>query len=333
MRVGREAAAGCRVAAEDRVRNRRTDRLDQGVPQGADLPVEPLALPGGETAGDREGGDGGDVEGAGADVALLAAAVQYGDGGVLSAEKQGSDAVRTADLVTGDRHRGEPGGGEVDRYLTEGLDRVGVQGDVELPCHVGQFTDRHDGADLVVGPHHGGEGDVLGVAGDGFAQSVRVDPSVCVDREVLDRGALVLAEPVDGVEDGVMLDGAGQDAGAVACRVGVAAGPVQALDREVVGLGAAGGEDDLAGAGAERFREGLAGLLDGAPGSAAGCVERGSVAGDAQLGGQRLCRLREHGGRRGVVEVSHGGDDSTWPPRWAWADGDAPPALPLASIV
>ena len=41
-------------------------------------------------------------------------------------------------------------------------------------------------------------------------------------------GALVLAEPVDGVEDGVVLDGAGEDPGA--CRVGVAAGPVQALE-------------------------------------------------------------------------------------------------------
>ena len=103
-----------------------------------------------------------------------------------------------------------------------------------------------------------------GLRGDGLAQGLGVDPPVGVDRQVLDRGALVLAEPVHGVEHGVVLDGAGQDTGAG--RVGVAAGPVQALDGEVVGLGAAGGEDDLAGAGAERLGEGLAGLLDRAAG-------------------------------------------------------------------
>jgi hypothetical protein len=40
------------------------------------------------------------------------------------------------------------------------------------------------------------------------------------------------------------------------------AGPVDALDREVVGLGAAGGEDHLAGPAAQRLRDRLAGLLD-----------------------------------------------------------------------
>ena len=219
-------------------------------------------------------------------MAFLAAAVQDGHGAVLAAQQQRADAVGAADLVAGDGHRGEAGGVEVDRDLTEGLHRVGMQRDAELLCHVGEFADRQDRADLVVGPHHGGQGDVVGVAGDGLTQSVRVDPAVRVDREVLDGGALVFAEPVDGVEDGVVFDGAGEDAGAG--RVGVAAGPVQALHGEVVGLGAAGGEDDLAGAGAEGLGEGFTGLLDGAPRSAAGGVEGGGVAGDAQLGGQCL---------------------------------------------
>ncbi len=310
------AALRCRVAAEDRVRHRRTDRVDQVVAQGADLAGEPLALLGGEAAGDREGGDGGDVEGAGADVAFLAAAVQDRYGAVLAAQEQRADAVGAADLVAGNRHRGEPGGSEVDRELTDRLDRVGVQRHVELGGHVGEFTDRHDRADLVVGPHHAGEGYVGGVAGDGLAQRLRMDAAVGVDRQVLDRGALVLAEPVDGVEDRVVLDGAGQDPGAG--RVGVAAGPVQALDGEVVGLRAAGGEDHLAGAGAEGFGEGLAGLLDGAPCAAAGRVEGGGVAGDAQVRGECLDCLGKHRGGRGVVEVSHGAADST---------GAVPPGL------
>ncbi len=160
---------------------------------------------------------------------------------------------------------------EGDGHLAEGLHGVGMQGNVELTCHVGEFTDRHDRADLVVGPHHGGQRHTAGVAGDGLAQSVWVDPAVRVDGEVLDIGALVLAEPVHGVEDGMVLDGAGEDADTG--RIGVPAGPVQALDGEVVGLGAAGGEHDLAGPGAERLGERLPGLLDRAPGSAAGRVE------------------------------------------------------------
>lgn len=140
---------------------------------------------------------------------------------MLTAEDQRADAVGSADLVAGDGHRGKAGGGEVHGDLTEGLDGVRVQRDCELGCRVGEFTDGQDRPDLVVRPHDGGEGHVVGVAGDGLAQGVRVDAAVGVDRQVLDGGALVFAEPVHGVEDRVVLDGAGEDAGAR--RVGVAA--------------------------------------------------------------------------------------------------------------
>lgn len=229
--------------------------------------------------------------------------------GPLAAEDQGADAVRAADLVTGDRHRGKAGGGEVDGDLAEGLDGVGVQRDAELRGDVGEFADRQDRADLVVGPHDRGQGDVVGVTGDRRAQGVGVDPAVRVDGEVLDGGALVFAEPVDGVEDGVVFDGARENPRP--CGVRVAPGPVQALHGEVVGLRAAGGEDDLTGPGAERLREGLAGFLDRAAGPAAGCVEGRGVAGGAEMRGECLDRLGEHRGGRGVVEVCHGDADST----------------------
>lgn len=159
-------------------------------------------------------------------MAFLAAAVQDGHRGVLPAEQQRADAVGAADLVAGNGHGGEPGGGEVDRELTESLDRVGMQRHVELGGRVGEFPDRHDRADLVVGPHHGGEGDVGGVAGDGLAQRLGVDPALGVDRQVLDGGALVLAEPVDGVEDRVVLDGlARPGCGPGRRRVGPSTGP------------------------------------------------------------------------------------------------------------
>lgn len=140
---------------------------------------------------------------------LLAAAVQHGYGGVLAAEQQGADAVRAADLVSGDGHGGESGRGEVHVELTEGLDGVRVHRNAELPRHRGQFGDRQHGADLVVGPHHGDQGDVVGVALDGLAQGVGVHPAVRIDGQVLDGGALVFGEPVHRVEHGVVLDGAG----------------------------------------------------------------------------------------------------------------------------
>ena len=68
----------------------------------------------------------------------------------------------------------------------------------------------------------------------------------------LDLGALVLGQPLHGVEHRVVLDRRGQHP-PPRPRVRRAARPVQALDREVVGLGAAAGEDDLAGPRAERL--------------------------------------------------------------------------------
>lgn len=271
MGVGREASGRIRVAAEHGVRHGPAHGGHEVVAQGAHAPGEPLAPLGRQPSGDREGGDGGHVQGAGAHMPLLAAAVQYGYGGVVTAEEQRADPERAADLVPADRHGGQSGAGEVDLQLTEGLDRVGVHGDGELGRHRRQFTDRHDGADLVVGPHHGDHRDVVGVAEDRLAQVFRVDAAVAVDREVVDGRALVFGEPVDGVQDGVVFDGAGEDPGAAGVRV--AAGPVEALHGEVVGLRAAGGEHHLAGACAEGVGEGFSGLLDGTAGPASGGVQ------------------------------------------------------------
>ena len=93
-------------------------------------------------------------------------------------------------------------------------------------------------------------------------------PAGLVDRQQLDLGALVLGEPVAAgrARRGARSRWRGSRR---AARVRVAARPEEALDREVVGLGAAGGEHDLAGPGAERRGDRLAGLLDDPPGTAA----------------------------------------------------------------
>ena len=110
-----------------------------------------------------------------------------------------------------------------------------------------------------------------------------------------------LLEPVQRVEHRVVLDRGGQDAGPA--RVGGAARPVDALERQVVGLGAAGGEDDLARAAVEGLRDGLAGLLDDASGAPPGGVQRARVADLEQVRRHRLDRCRHHRRGGGVVEV------------------------------
>lgn len=105
VRVGGKPLDG--VSAEDGVGHFPEHGGDQLVAQGADPGGEVLAPLGGEDGGDREGRDGGHVQGAGADVPLLAASVQDGYGALVAAEQQRADAVGAADLVAADRHGGE----------------------------------------------------------------------------------------------------------------------------------------------------------------------------------------------------------------------------------
>ena len=75
---------------------------------------------------------------------------------------------------------------EVDGELADRLDRVGVQRDAAGVRDLGQFADRVDRADLVVGPHHRDQGDVVRVLGDGRGQGVGVHPAEVVDLEPAD---------------------------------------------------------------------------------------------------------------------------------------------------
>jgi hypothetical protein len=169
--------------------------------------------------------------------------------------------------VAGEGQRVQPAGGEVDGQRADGLHGVAVHRDAVLVGDVGERRHRLHGAHLVVGPHDGDQRDVGRVALDRLAQRLRVHAAGPVDLEPVDGRALVLHQPLDGVEHGVVLDRAGQDA--PAARVGVVPRPPDALDGEVVALGAAGGEHDLRRPRAERGGQRLARLLDDAARAAA----------------------------------------------------------------
>ena len=115
----------------------------------------------------------------------------------------------------------------------------------------------------------------------------------------------LLLQPVGGRQHGLVLERPDDDR---AAAPGGSSRPGSALDREVVGLGPAGREDDLPGRGAERSRHRLAGLLERRLRLAGGPVAARRV-GEA-LGQERrhgLDRLGPHGRAGGVVEVGDGG--------------------------
>ena len=264
--AGRRSRAGLRVAVVDRVRHLASYAGDQCVAQLGE-PLGELGLARHRRlAGHREPRDRGRVDRARADVALLATAVQQRGRLQLPAYDERADAVGAADLVPGHGHRVDARAGEVEGQLAEGLDGVGVHRDAVGVGDLDDLGDRLHRADLVVGPHHRHQGDALGVGLDGRPEGVDVEPAEPVDVDQLDLGALT-GQPDQRVEHGVVLDRRAQDAHAA--RVLGPARPEQALDGEVVGLGAAGGEHHLARPAAQRPGDRLARLLDDPPGVAA----------------------------------------------------------------
>src|SRR3954453_18653341 len=107
------------------------------------------------------------------------------------------------------------------------------------------------------------------------------DPAGRLDPQPGDLGLVVLLQPLHAVQDGVVLGRAGHDPGAP--LVGGPPGPVQPLDRQVVALGAAAGEQHLRGPGTQRRGQRLPGLLGDPAGLPATGVQRGGVAHPAQL--------------------------------------------------
>ena len=185
--------------------------------------------------------------------------------------------------------------------MADGLDRVGMHRDAEFGPDRGELGDRLDRADLVVGPHQRDESGLGGVLLELRAQVGGRDDAVGVDREQDELGAGLLGQPLRGVEDGVMFDRRGDDP--ATAGVGVPLCPVDPLDRQVVGLGAAAGEDDLGGPGTDRRGDGLAGLLEPTTCGATGSVQRRGVTRLREDGRHRLDGFGQHLRRSGVVEV------------------------------
>src|SRR5579875_1021494 len=216
-------------------------------------------FPSGEFKRGGEGHGTGDVLGAGAAVALLASAMEDGFGGDPGAQVERADALGRAELVAAEGDSVSAEVRDADGESAAGLHGVGVEGDAVCVCHPADFGDRLDRADLVIGEHDRDESRVW-VLAESTLDVLRVEEALVVYRKEVDAKAVVSMEEVAGCEDGFVLDGRGEDAATVWSGEG------NAFEGEVVGFGAAGGEDDLVGAAAKDSGDALAGLLEGAGG-------------------------------------------------------------------
>ncbi len=178
--------------------------------------------------------------------------------------------------MPGNTHGIEPTCSEIDGHLADRLHGIGVHRDAVGVRDRDDVGDGLHGADLVVGPHHGHEGHRRRIGLDGRTHGLGPHPPQHIDVQPNWLCTLVASQPFDTVEHRMMLDGTREDANPA--RIGRTPGPEESFDGEVVGLGAAGGEDDLARAGAERLGNCFARLFDDPASRPTSSVQRRRVA-------------------------------------------------------
>ena len=287
-----------RRAGGRRARPRCTRRTRSSRRRGHPLGVLRLRLDGVLDRG-REAGDGRHVEGAAADVALLAAAVEqrgratssrrstsaptpYGPPSLCPVRVSASTPLAAKSTGTAPT--------ACTASVCTGMPWAGGDRD--------DLLDRLERADLVVGPHHRDQRRPTPGSRSTAARKASTSRRPrAVDRQQLDLGA---APPRPSQSSASSTAWCSIDEARIRtrARVGVAARPEEALEREVVGLGAAGGEHHLARPAVERLRDGLARLLDDPPRGPAAGVERRRVA-DVARGGRSS--PRRAAGSIGVV--------------------------------
>jgi hypothetical protein len=235
--------------------------------------------------------DAGDVVGARPALAFLSAAVHDGPEGHVAPDGEETHTLRASEFVGAEAD--EVGGGRGDAQVEphETLHGVGVQDGSRCPSPDGggDGVEGLDRADLVVDEHHRHEGHV---AVEKLVESDEIDDPVAVHGHETHR----CRGRRRGPQDGVVLDGGGDD--------GPPVGTGCSADGQVVGLGAAPGEDDPPGLDPDHVGEDLPGLLDGPPCVPGHTVGPGGIAErpgqPGQHGRARLGTDRRGGG---VIEV------------------------------
>ncbi len=190
-----------------------------------------------EGGGHAQAGDGRDVLGAGAAVALVLAAREDRRDARAALDPEGAGTLRTVELVRRERQQVSAEGAHVHGNLGDRLHGIGVEERATRVRDARQVGDRLHRADLVVGVH---DRDERRLVGHRRLEGLRRDDPARVDGEQGRRPAPA-SQRLEGGEDGLVLDGAGDEV--------PASGDLECLGdaakREVVGLRAATREDDL----------------------------------------------------------------------------------------
>ena len=276
----------------------RREPLPQLLAEREDARRLGVALDERERGGLAEPDDPRDVQGPGAEAALVPAAVHLRDeaDARLAADVQRPDALRPVHLVGGERDEVGVRRLHVEGDLPDRLDRVAVEEDPRRAGDPAELLDRVDDPRLVVRVHHRDED---GVLPQRRPEALGVEAAVPLDVEEGDLEALPL-ERVHRVEHRLVLGLAGDE---VAALLPVELGG--ALDREVVRLRGAARPDDLPPGRSDQAPDLRPGRLDGLLGAPPhGVTLRGRVPELlGEMGEHDLEDARIHRGRRVVIEV------------------------------
>jgi hypothetical protein len=185
----------------------------------------------------------------------------------------------------------------VERERSCGLHGVGMERHAARAADRAQLSQRLDRADLIVCIH---DRDQHRIRADGCAQVVGGDHTIAIHRQYCSGEAKRL-ELLDRVQHGVVLDRAGDDMRALA---GLALRQRNTLDRQVIGLRSAAGEDDLLAAGSQHSGDSLAGLVERLERSPTEAVDARRVAeAFAEVGQHRRDNLLVDRRGRGVIQI------------------------------
>ena len=211
--------------------------VDDVVPQLGLVGHALVQMGGGDLQGLAHGGDAGHILGACAVAGLLAAAVDQVLGPDALAAVQGAHALGAVELVSAHGQHIHAQLLDVHRDGTHSLHGIGVHPDAMLVSDLSDFLNGLDGADLVVGHHDADEG---GIGADGSLHVLRADIALRGGLDIGDFKAQALQRS-HAVHDGVVLKRTGDEVLLVLACLGKGS----ALDRPVVSLRAAAGEEDL----------------------------------------------------------------------------------------
>ena len=197
-------------------------------------------------------------------------------------------------LVRGDGEQIAADAFHADRNLAGRLHGIGVKPHVGFGSNLADLFDGLQNAGFVVGHH---DGDQARILAQRTAHALRLNLSVAVHAHAGNFASQML-QPYAGAENRAVLDGGDDD---------VIAGAHHSLERQVVSLRAAAGEDHFRGQAVKQRGNPLAGFLyDGKRAPSATVNGRGIAEGLSKAGQHLFHNLRQNSGCAVVIEIMNG---------------------------